>query len=291
MYVRYKGCTYKINIKDGKFILSQQLWLITRRFLRFFKRIALRSTNTIIVIICAILFAFIIIPIGLFLDEYDNWYDAIWDMRTFLLTSVFVVLISTNINAEKERRRTLNTQFETYTMFVFRTESYIEDLLLLTGSEFAKDIFLTERHFDDFNVDLASLKQKEYLSQTKFEKKEIIELISLHQKYLMSVNNTLDFIYYFDNLELHKDTMRQSIEDGLSTIEKEMLILKHASESYTYGELIEYVTNSLNYQSSIIAELRRPWRWDHNRNMEIRNRLFTKGKPVTDIFDSNEYWL
>lgn len=150
VYVKYQNAIYKINVKDGLFIISQQLWLFFRRFLRLSKRIVYRSTDTFIVIITAILFSSIIIPIGLFINEYEKWYDAIWDMRTFILTSVFVVLVSSNINAERERRQSLYKQFDNYSAIITSTEFYISDLFSIMGLGYERNIFLTDNHIDDF---------------------------------------------------------------------------------------------------------------------------------------------
>lgn len=291
IYVRYKGAIYKVNIIDGLFIIHQQLWLFFRRFLRLSKRTVYRSTDTFIVIITAILFSAIIIPIGLFMNEYEKWYDAIWDMRTFLLTSVFVVLVNTNINAERDRRQSLHKQFDIYSSFNASSEFYIKDLLLIIGKECDTDIFLTQSHIDDFDTNLMMFGQTKRETHPKFNKKEIIELISLHKKYIINLNNIANIVDFSNELELRKEDLRQSIDTARNIVEKETLILEHSPEDYSYEKLIDFISNYVIYQQHIINELRGPWRWDHARNMEIRYRLVTNGKFIKGGFDSNEYWF
>lgn len=93
----------------------------------------------------------------------------------------------------------------------------------------------------------------------------------------MELNNIAHIINFSNKLELRKESISDDINNGVNIIEKVVLILEHSSERYTYGQLIDFISDLLNYQESIIAGLRRPWRWDHARNMEIRNRLVSKG--------------
>ena len=131
IFVIYKKSIYKINISDGIFIIRQTLWLLRRRVLRFIKRVLLRSTNIIIVLLCAVLFSLLIVPIGLHLEKYNNWYETFWDLRIFFLTSVLIVFVTTNMNEEKKRREGLGNQYFTYSSFMSVSESYIKDLLTL----------------------------------------------------------------------------------------------------------------------------------------------------------------
>lgn len=117
IFVRYKKSIYKINIKDGIFIIRNQVWLFTRRVLRLLKRILLRSSDIFIILLCVTAFSTLIVPMGIFIEKYNNWYDVFWDMRTFFLTSIIIAFVLTNLNEEKSRRINLYKQFYMYSAY------------------------------------------------------------------------------------------------------------------------------------------------------------------------------
>lgn len=292
--VRYKKSFYDINVIDGTYILGQLSWLFTRRVLRCLKRITHRSKEIIIVIICAIIFYLLMFRIGLILEKYSTWYEALWDLRTFFLTSIFIVIVNTNVNEENKRRDRLKKQFRTYKSYVFDSESYLKNLINLIGIPYSKDIFLTDKHLEEFQKELAENGQIETFTFTEIERKKYknvyMYLISVNKKQILNLRNFLQFVE-LDISDIKKDKIYDWIVTGINQIEDEILIIENIAESYTPNELADFIKSSLTYNQYIIAELRRPWRWDHQRNMEIRQRIILKGNHIGKSFDSNEYWI
>ncbi|MFC4801323.1 hypothetical protein ACFPA1_18505 [Neobacillus sp. GCM10023253] len=297
IWVRYKKSTYRINLRDGLYIWGQMLWLLSRRILRGLKRVLLRSRNLIIVFVCAVIFSLVIIPIGLMMEKYQTWYDALWDLRTFFFTSIFIVFVTTNVNEEKRRREGLRKQFEIYSGYSFYAEWYLNRLVQLVGIPHSEKIFLTDSDRENFQKAVSEIHQAAEFAfdglDNKRYKNLYVYLISLHKKQLSHLRDVFYFINSADSdsLETHRDQARRWILSGIDMIEEEILLIENLHDNYTPQDLIHFVQNSLTYNLYIIAELRRPWRWDHQRNMEIRKRLTTNGQHIKGMFDYNQYWM
>lgn len=292
LLIRYKGCTYSVNFKDGMFIFKQQFFLGLRRLLRFIKRVVLRSTNLGIVLLCAILFGAVIIPVGITIEKYNYWYEGLWDMRTFLLTSVLIVFVNTNLIEEKNRRDALHNQYYTYMTFMHESERYINELLSVINLPFTSCIFRSIEDYNDFsellnNSDIS----KTIVSNDKRYKDPYIHMISVHQRHLHELRSVLSFINSSNNLEMHKREILEWLKDMIMLSEEEILILENKTLNYTSKELAEYLLLSSTNYIYIIAELRRPWRWDHEKNMRIRKVLYYHGKVIGENTDLNGYWF
>ncbi len=288
--VRYKKSWYKINLRDGIFIWKQTAWLLIRRLLRFGKRIRNRSLNIVIVLICAILFSTLIIPIGINIEKYETWYDGLWDLRTFFLTSILIVFVNTNVAEERRRNEGLHKLFSTYSSFMFDSEYYIRDLLETVGLSYRDKIFLTQDSLYNFEEYLEEIIH--YVTSFNTMDKNDIKtyMIHLHQKQLIEFKNVLHDINTIEPAEIRKDRVREWASRAVAKVESEIIKIQFSSKEYTPLEVINYIReNLINFEYSI-AELRRPWRWDHERNMNIRYRLIYSGKIVSS-FDTNEYWF
>lgn len=290
--VPYKKSLYKINIVDGIFIFHQIIWLLVRRGLRLLKRVFSRSLNIVVVVICGILFSLLVIPLGISIDKYNTWYDGLWDLRTFILTSVLIVFVNNNISEEKGRNEALQKQYFTYHSFMFDTEKYIEDLLDAAGCSYqVSSIFLTENKLELFKRELAVLPCSEFaLNRHSFNHIEI-NLVSLNKKQINYLSNLLNYINVTDKLVFNKNSCRQWILEAINTIENENLKIKNYENHYEPDDIKNFINKCLVDYIYIIAELRRPWRWDHHRNMKIREKLLYKGKIVKGIDGSNSYWF
>ncbi|MBS4212854.1 hypothetical protein [Neobacillus rhizophilus] len=297
IWVRYKKSTYQINLRDGLYILGQMLWLLSRRILRGLNRVLFRSRNLIIVSVCAVIFSLVIIPIGLMMEKYKTWYDALWDLRTFFFTSIFIVFVTTNVNEEKRRREGLRKQFEIYSGYSFYAEWYLNRLVQLVGIPSSEKIFLTDRDLKNFQKAVSEIHQASEFAFSGLDNKRYkslhVYLIAIHKKQLSHLSDVLYFINSAnsDSLEMHRDQARRWILSGIDIIEEEILLIENLHDNYTPQDLIRFVQNSLTHNLYIIAELRRPWRWDHQRNMEIRKKLTSNGQHIKGMYDTNQYWM
>lgn len=96
-----------------------------KRILRFGKRIIWYMKDIIPIIMCGIIFELIVIPIGLFLNKYKSWIDGIWDLRTFLLTSVLIAIVLKIYSSESERHKSLTKQYEVYESFKYASQRFV----------------------------------------------------------------------------------------------------------------------------------------------------------------------
>ncbi|MBU8919017.1 hypothetical protein BGM25_23510 [Bacillus sp. FJAT-29953] len=266
IWVRYKKSTYQINLRDGLYILGQMLWLLSRRILRGLNRVLFRSRNLIIISVCAVIFSLVIIPIGLMMEKYKTWYDALWDLRTFFFTSIFIVFVTTNVNEEKRRREGLRKQFEIYSGYSFYAKWYLNRLVQLVGIPSSEKIFLTDQDVENFEKLVTESHQTAGFTFSSLDNKRYknlyVFLIAIHKKQLSHLSDVLYFINSAnsDSLEMHRDQARRWILSGIDIIEEEILLIENLHDNYTPQDLIYFVQNSLTHNLYIIAELRRPWR-------------------------------
>lgn len=264
--------------------------VVNKKRITILKKSVFKSLNVVVVIICGIMFSSLIIPLGLSIDKYKTWYDGLWDLRTFILTSILIVFVNTNISEEKARNEALQKQYFTYHSFMFDTEKYIEDLLDAVGcSCHVSSIFLTENKLELFQRELAELPCSEFALNNYNHIG--INLVSLNKKQLNYLLNLQNYVNTTDKLEFNKDSFRKWILKAINTIENENLKIRNNESHYQPDDIKKFINESLIDYIYIIADLRRPWRWDHRRNMKIREKLFYKGKLVKGIYDSNSYWF
>lgn len=281
--VWYQRTTYKIKINDGMYIYKLILWLISRRALRFIKRVLLRSRYVLVTL--AFVFIIIIsifIPSGLIIKEYKSWYDVLWDIRIFFLTSFVIVLLNLNINEETRRRSALQKQHLTYSSFLFDSEEYISTLSELIDLPHVDRIFHMEEDLENFKVLLvehSSLDAHVLIGKDtgKFDD-PYLYMLSLHKGQISKLRDILNFINSTNMIEMHIDQILEWTSHTINSIENEVLLLEKNSKNYTPKHLYEFIHETLTDHLYIIAELRRPWRWDHEINMEIRRLLYLRGE-------------
>lgn len=114
-----------------------------KRILRFGKRIIWYMKDIIPIIMCGIIFELIVIPIGLFLNKYKSWIDGIWDLRTFLLTSVLIAIVLKIYSSESERHKSLTKQYEIYRIII--GSSNITSAALTSNREWNTRLISTEQ--------------------------------------------------------------------------------------------------------------------------------------------------
>lgn len=286
--VRYEKVFYRINIVDGIAILWQLVFLLVIRGSRLLKRVLLRSLNIIAVIICGILFGVLIIPLGISMEKYNTWCDGVWDLRTFILTSILIVFVNDNFSEERSRNQVLQKQYITYQFFMFDTEAYIKDLLDVFGYVCGNSsIFLTNDKRELFERELTELFCLDFVVDYDIKEK----LVCINKKQINSLSNLLGYANTTDKLECDKESLRKDILYAINEIESQNLKILNHENYYGFNNVKKFIHDSLQYHNYIIGRLRVPWRWDHDRDMNIRKRLYYKGELVKDVGSPNDYWF
>src|SRR5699024_4334540 len=293
--VWYQRTTYKININDGMYIYKLILWLISRRALRFIKRVLLRSRYVLVTpAFVFIIIISIFIPSGLIIKEYKSWYDVLWDIRIFFLTSFVIVLLNLNINEETRRRSALQKQHLTYSSFLFDSEEYISTLSELIDLPHVDRIFRMEEDLENFKVLLvehSSLDAHVLIGKdTGNFDDPYLYMLSLHKGQISKLRDILNFINSTNMIEMHIDQILEWTSYKNKSIEEGGSILEQNSKNYSTEHLYGFIHETLTDHLYTIAELKRPWRWDHEINMEIRRLLYLRGEHTGDI-DLNDNWL
>lgn len=132
MKIKCYESIYKTDIKTGLFIVGQTFWLKKQRLLRCGKRIFRYVMQQWIVLLCAIFFTLLTVPIGIEIGKYLTWIDGVWDLKLFYLTSIFIVSLTSIINSEKARHETLVSQYNTYSSLIFESENFIHNFCKIT---------------------------------------------------------------------------------------------------------------------------------------------------------------
>src|SRR5699024_6647751 len=227
IFVLYKKSIYKINFKDGLCVFKHVLWLFTRRWLRLLKRIAIRSKVVFLVGVIAIIVSMLtIIPFGYSINEYNSFYDVLWDMRLFLLTSFFIVLANLNINEEKKRREGLQSLFNTYTSFMYDTEDYIKEILKLINLFYQENIYLTEESYEKFEkllINSPPIDNSVYFYNIDYNKYKTpyLYMIFLHKRHIDSLRYVLTFLSYTKDNEINIEETARWVSQLIRVIEEE----------------------------------------------------------------------
>ena len=124
VHIRNKSKEFHPLSKNSIELNVLRVYLMLKRILRFGKRIIWYMKDIIPIIMCGIIFELIVIPIGLFLNKYKSWIDGIWDLRTFLLTSVLIAIVLKIYSSESERHKSLTKQYEVYESFKYASQRF-----------------------------------------------------------------------------------------------------------------------------------------------------------------------
>ncbi|NLE04272.1 MAG: hypothetical protein GX638_05640 [Crenarchaeota archaeon] len=83
---------------------------------------------------------------------------------------------------------------------------------------------------------------------------------------------------------------RSYIDYPLNEIRNERIIVDSFNVTELERQSLEFANHISGLLIHVIPQLRRPWRWDFERNQSIRQRLRNKGEHIGGEFDWNKYW-
>lgn len=291
-----KSMTFKYQLHEGT--VSFSLWLklqfhvmslIFIRFLRLCKRILIYSKRYIPLLLIIIGIELIIIPLGIQLNKYASWFEGLWDLRELFLTTLLVPLGIGIFQEESNRHKSLCKQYYAYETFKFESEQFMKRLFLMVETKYDDEIFFNEEQFDKFsNYIQLRIDTCAKGKNRKLEKLPVIhDLYFLHSTPIIKPKTYIQiicdsYLRYVDNLDqdIRNNTFIGQMYEALERldeireeIQKELIQIDTDSQSYTETQLLKFIEHIGAHILFAIANIRRPWRWDVERNNKIKDLL------------------
>lgn len=254
---KYKKKWYKI--------IRNIIWILSRRVLRFGKRISKYIAECWYSIVGAIIVALFIIVVGFRMGKYVKVADAIWDLRIFLSSSIFIVVFSNIIKSETQRHESLIKQYYLYQEFMWNTENNINRLLGMLSKRYTGQILMTEEGWYTFKIALACkdeeffdvplewdtkpeyFDKKSYVKHILNEEIETLQCVKAYVENHLLVNNEIDSCVRYC-------TEHTQYIKGL------LFALEDMPEQDIYTYLEKWIEEIGDKCFLICAKLRKPWR-------------------------------
>lgn len=295
MKIKYKNSWYNINAEDARWINKQKRYLFIRRILRGGKRVFLYSKQTWLVVLSAIIFSTLILIIGYYSKQYNSIVEGVWDIKTFFFSSIFVVLFGTVVSAENRRNQRLKIQYLKYIDFLFASDQFIGELCKIGGFNYEHAIFLTEEHLSHYFDELEKYMNSPRLRTSRIDdlprhmtEKGFVKSICENYLYLL-----LDMKKYLNSGEIVGNDDYYGItyiDYPISELRNAILIIEELSLEELQEESIRIAERLAGLLIHVIPQMRRPWRWDYEKNKKIRQVLNEKSEHVDGMYDHNKYW-
>lgn len=128
MRIKYKRQKYKVGLKDYICISALQWKLRINRILRLCRRVYESSKSVLIVFPFWVLFILISYLWGTSIGEVKNISELLWDFKTSIFTSIFLVFFLGVYNGQKMHTDKLEKQAYMYVSFMRDSEDVIKKL-------------------------------------------------------------------------------------------------------------------------------------------------------------------
>lgn len=280
VHIRNKSKEFHPLSKKSIELNVLRVYLMLKCILRFGKRIIWYMKDIIPIIMCGIIFELIVIPIGLFLNKYKSWIDGIWDLRTFLLTSVLIVIVLKIYSSESERHKSLTKQYEVYESFKYASQRFVCSLCRIVEIEINHDFFGTDTGFDDFyetikekleccfpEIQNEIIEDDYLLYSTKKIPREVVIKIYFKQ-YLRELDNVNNLLYAENFIGPMEHAVEQ-INYIYNELQAEECVVEEQASNYTDIQLLKFVDVISRCIYPAVKDLRHPWRWD----FKIREKM------------------
>lgn len=281
----YFKSTYKTNFSTKVIINYLKIKLFFKRILRCIKRMLQYNVFNLITIIFIFSIILIVIFIGIYIKEYENILCGLWDLKGILITNVLLILFMTTYSSEKQRHNILKKQYDVYLSVMCEAEFYIDDLLEIMNHRVINNIFIDEGNYDCFIEELNGLTKN---IKGKFDMNTIYNKLNyLNNKYKNRFSNYL--LFCDDKLVgANYIRIRELIFDSMD--EELYLIQNNSSKNINTSEIIDYIRNISYTLYGLVAECRRPWRWDIKVDKKMRNLLENNAKFIKGNYNSLLYY-
>lgn len=252
--VKYKQEKYKVTLKNKVKIELIKFLLLIKRIVRRGRLLIPHNLKMYILLtICWGLYGILIYFSGKIYNfpKIYTIYDTIWELKNSYFTSIILALFIGGYTQIENYKEKMSAQHEFYTDALFCFNKLFFPILrneVLHYSAFYNDICLkdTLNHISTRKIGPFSEKELNDIAEDLFIQLDKIEDARK--------NNRI--------VGMHKERLRDYIDQAKKMLKKynKKMSIKDISE----------IAYPLYF---IIADLRRPWRWDINNNIKILNYL------------------
>ena len=285
MKIKYKNDIYQVNIQDYLLIKKEQFILKIKRLWRYFKRVYSSMQSLFIIFVFTLIYLIVIYFIGRSNHKYSTFLDAIWEFKEYFL-STFIIAFAIDFSSKEQQRHKnlINQQYIAEDVMAISDE-IIRTLLNFIGYEYKKDIFLTKNHREYLEDSLQHFKCSSTIKvqSVKIEELRITinETDNLLQLVCQGIKQNKYIISNYDKIT--GIDLCTNISKSLNTVINE--INRESKTEQLKKEIIELSENLL----FVCGLLRRPWRWDYNRDQKIR-RILLKYENQTNLNDIKQWF-
>lgn len=271
--VKYKGGTYSVNILDKVKIEGIKAILLAKRVKR---RIFLLIPNNFVLYLgltfCWVLFGIFTYYVGIDFKSPQAYTvkDVMWELKNSYFTSVVLALCIAGYSQNSGYKKRIEVQHDFY-VDSMRTFDHLFKIFI--GNEVYHYMpFYNRECLNDTLEYIKELEVKDCevtLGEFKINLEEILEQLEKIE-YERRNNNIVG---------MHKERLGDDIQRSKNLIKQK---LKQCNNLEQIKDATREVANSLFY---IIADIRRPWRWDIENDKKILGLLAKyEGNGIEDDF-------
>lgn len=253
---KFTVCTVdKIKIEWIKMIL-----LLKRVKRRFFLTIPQNLVMYILLTLCWIVFGVITYYVGIQMKEPDSYtvMDVVWELKNSYFSSVILAVFIAGYSQSSEYKKKISVQHDFY-VDSMRTFDYIFEPFV------GNKIY----HFMPFYNQMCLEDTLEYVKDCKLDNTEVtLENYKDALQEAIGRLEKIDFERKNNNIiGMHKQELGYSIDSCMTEIRKTLKEVKTLEQA---RDSIPEVAYDLFY---VIADIRRPWRWDIENDKKILTLL------------------
>ena len=233
---------------------------------RFIKRLFkyLNSVLYTLIIIC--MYITIVYLVGKKMNLYDTFFDTIWETKNMIVTSIIIVYVSNVIKQEKDRNQALKKQFAFYGSIYYIADNIIGAVSGLIDCPHNYYYLMYQDIYDGFRDYVMN-----YNFNTVFSRSKLNNFRKQYREALYDLNT---ITYRLNSIDLIASDMDYS---QLKTYIKRITNQLHKIDSDSKAGTVITMKNDIlalcDELYYLVAEIRRPWRWDLKRDNYIRKLL------------------
>ncbi|MCK5129468.1 MAG: hypothetical protein KAQ68_06435 [Clostridiales bacterium] len=289
MKVIYKRIMCNISFKNSFKVEILKASLILTRLSRIMRRLLSYAKPLIVVIVCMILYIFIVFRIN-YREEYLSILDAFWDLRNTIFT-VLVLSYFVNVSArERDYRTRIRIRHNVYCHIMFEYQDCIEKILETLGKKPIEPFCLYSSE---------SIKKiKHYIGKEMNRNKTFI---SYENNYTRLIEYLSRLMSITQTLMIKKDTFNSSwdlghngamfeyyIETLPSSIQKAIDNMKYSPVNIKqYTEFLKDFKSIVYDIEKLIEHIRIPWRIDVKKHLAIVKLIYPENKKKLE----DDYYL
>lgn len=285
MEIKHKKRSFHVSLKAAGKILILHCFLHVKRVKRFAWRVAKNSVPSLCTLFLWGIFLLVSYCYGVSQSLYSgNLKQYIWDARIALFTSVILVWVLAIWTNEKSHRRRLFKQHSLYIESMYAFQSLIERcwVELHISRMLPRDCLYTQDRVHETWEYLTHIKESDHLSAFAVDARESNWQWDIHSCKLA--------LEHLKTAFEHGEIIGGHPSDSLDVIfgAKTLLAKLEQNTSNNYKSFIELFIGLLSSMHRLVADCRRPWRWDMDVDYAILTTL--KNEDTTYVSEENEYY-